>query len=156
MTSPRYVSPQVYTDYYTNQVGSGMPVFSGAVTQQGFGLGGLLARGLRAAIPFIKPLIKKGGQAVVKKALKKGSRSLARKVVNAGIDYAAGSLNDRLGKHIPNRAPAKKRRGVNQTTRTNIKKRRGPPLNKRRKSVKHRGSRSRDTTKRRALDIFDS
>ena len=113
----------MYEDYYTRQVGHGLPVFAGGMTQQGFGIGGLLARGLRAAIPILKPLMKRGAKTVVKTVLKKGARSaLARKALNVGIDYAAGALDSRLNKGPKARSAAKKRRAVKQRQR-GVKKR---------------------------------
>lgn len=151
MASNHYVSPQVYTDYYTRQVGQGMPVFSGGMTQQGFGLGGLLARGFRAAIPFLK----RGTQAVVKKAFKKGGRSLARKAVNAGIDFAAGALTDRLDKTIGTRNPPKRKRAMNLRQHNTAKRTRVITSHKRRKQSPGNASRARVITKRRTPDIFD-
>lgn len=45
--------PKQYDDYYANQMGHGMPVFTGARLQRGHGLGNVLSSVLRMAMPLV-------------------------------------------------------------------------------------------------------
>ena len=73
MKSYRTIPPSrsnsgVYERYYMNQVGKGLPIFSGPALQKGYGLGGILGGLLRSAVP----LLKQGAKAVGKQALRSG------------------------------------------------------------------------------------
>ena len=160
MSPPPFVSPQVYTDYYTRQVGNGLPVYAGGAVQQGFGLGSLIVRGLRSAIPFLRPMVKKGGQAILKKALSKGGKKLAREALGAGVGIAANALKDHMGSR-----KNMKRKRPNTDRKNTKRRRRGGRIQKvhgtraighKRKSHKPtRLSRPRVNVQRRAPDIFD-
>lgn len=47
-------SRHIYDDYYLNQGGQGLPVFTGYSGQRGHGLGSLLSGLFRSAMPMIK------------------------------------------------------------------------------------------------------
>ena len=65
----RYLpSDKDYENYYVGQVGRGHPVFTGARTQRGYGLGGILGGLFRSAMP----LIKRGAKALGREALRTG------------------------------------------------------------------------------------
>lgn len=59
---------RTFEDYYLHQAGSGLPLFVGARYQSGHGLGSFLAGLARAAVPVLK----RGGQALLKQGLKSG------------------------------------------------------------------------------------
>ena len=70
-----------YEHYYTQQVGRGLPVFTGPRTQRGYGLGGILGGLFRSAMPLIK----------------QGVKTLGREVLNTGVGIAQDALD---GKNI--------------------------------------------------------
>ena len=47
-------NPRLIEEYYSNQVGNGLPVFSGSRVQKGHGIGSLLSGLVRSAVPLIK------------------------------------------------------------------------------------------------------
>ena len=55
-------SRALYEDYYTRQSGSEVPVFYGACTQRGHGLGSILGGLFRRALPFLSSGAKILGQ----------------------------------------------------------------------------------------------
>lgn len=59
----------LYEDYYLQQAGSGLPVFSGVESQRGHGLGSILGGLLRSATPLLKIFGKKLGQQGLKSGL---------------------------------------------------------------------------------------
>ena len=52
-------------------MGSGVPIYSGAVWQRGYGLGGIMGSMMRAAVP----LLKEYGKNMLKDFAKKGART---------------------------------------------------------------------------------
>lgn len=88
-----------FEDYYTAQVGHGLPVFSGTSMQRGHGLGNVFRGLARTAIP----LMKRGMAQIGKKALSTGAavakdalmgknikRSVKRRAKKAGRELLAG------------------------------------------------------------------
>jgi hypothetical protein len=59
-------SRAMYEDYYGRQSGGEMPVFTGARTQRGHGLGNILSGLLRRIFPFIKQNAKMVGTRALK------------------------------------------------------------------------------------------
>ena len=59
---------KLYDDYYTQQVGHGLPVFVGGRSYRGHGLGSLLAGIGRAVVP----LLKRGGKALLREGARTG------------------------------------------------------------------------------------
>lgn len=57
---------KLYNDYYNNQSGYGLPVYTGGM--RGRGLGSVLSGLFRAAVP----LLKKGGKALLKEGVSSG------------------------------------------------------------------------------------
>ncbi|PIK33587.1 hypothetical protein BSL78_29602 [Apostichopus japonicus] len=79
-----------FEDYYLRQVGRGLPVFTGYHHQRGHGLGGILGRLARSALPF----------------LKSGAKTLGKQALYTGTEI----MNDALqGEHI--KTSAKRRLG---------------------------------------------
>ena len=159
MSPPPFVSPQVYTDYYTRQVGHGLPVYAGGVVQHGFGLGSLIVNGLRGALPLLRPMVKRGGQAILKKALSHGGKKFAREALGAGVGIAANALKDHLSSQ-----KKKKKRGQQRAGKQTPRRRRGKiqktgravnNYHKRKPRKPTTISRLRVNAQRRAPDIFD-
>jgi len=95
-------SRDLYTDYYVRQSGTGLPIYQGARTQRGHGLGSILSGLFRSAFP----LIKRGLSFLGKKALSKG----AEIVGNVAGDVAQGksfteSAKQRVGETINEYVP---------------------------------------------------
>ena len=67
-TAPYRGDQRSYDNYYSSQVGHGLPVFVGARVQRGHGLGNLFSGLIRAAMP----LVKSGVKALGKQGLKTG------------------------------------------------------------------------------------
>jgi len=80
-----------YEDYYSQQSGSGMPVFQGSRMQRGHGLGSILSGFFRSAWP----LIQTGAKAFGKQFLRTGLQ-IAKDVVVDGQKFKEASK-----KHIP-------------------------------------------------------
>lgn len=58
-----------FEDYYTGQIGNGLPYYKGAVLQKGYGIGGFFAKLFRSAMPFLV----RGAKTVGKEALRAGT-----------------------------------------------------------------------------------
>jgi len=83
-------SRSMYEDYYARQNGGEMPVFAGARTQRGHGLGSMLSSMFRRILPF----------------LKSGAKFLAPRVMKAGMqitdDVVAGkSFKESVKERVP-------------------------------------------------------
>ena len=159
MSPPPFVSPQTYADYYTRQVGRGLPVYSGGVVQHGFGLGSLILNGLRSALPLIRPAVKRGGQAILKKTLSHSGKKLAREALGAGVGIAANALKDHFGSG-KNRRSRKGRKSSGKVSRRKggrgRKNGRGASHGHKRNNRKPVSlSRPRVNVQARAPDIFD-
>lgn len=122
---------RLYDDYYTQQVGHGLPVFVGGRSHRGYGLGSILAGIGRSVVP----LLKKGGKALLKEGARTGLRvahdvlsgesvgsSLKRqasqggkRLFNQAFNHVTGSSKQ---KRIKRAAPVRKK----QTTRQRGKK----------------------------------
>lgn len=125
-----------FEDYYLRQVGRGLPVFTGYHHQRGHGLGGILGRLARSALPF----------------LKSAAKTLGKQALYTGTEI----MNDALqGEHI--KTSAKRRLGQagqrmvtsvleGSTSRRKPLKRKAKPKNVRRQRTKR---------VKRSLDIFD-
>lgn len=81
-----------FTNYYVNQAGNGMPVFSGTAMQRGHGLGSILKGLFRIATPLLKtagkqvlrksaPIIKEAGKQVLKRGLQEMTSSKQPKIM---------------------------------------------------------------------------
>ena len=87
--------PKLYEDYYVNQVGHGLPVFTGG-GHRGHGFGNLLAGIGRAVVP----LLKRGGKALLKEGARTGFRVakdvLTGQRVGSSLKRRAGQAGARL------------------------------------------------------------
>lgn len=91
-------SKKTYEDYYTTQVGNGMPVFMGASVQRGHGIGSLFG----ALAKSVVPLLKTGGKVLGKQALRSGVKLVGdlmsgqrpQKVVKRrGMEFLKSTVN---------------------------------------------------------------
>lgn len=76
---------KIYEDYYTNQVGHGLPYYSGTQYQRGYGLGSIFASIGRAVLP----LVKSGAKAVGKQVLRSGSQFAGDLIAGKNAKQAA-------------------------------------------------------------------
>ena len=70
-------SSAFYKDYYRQQIGHGLSVFSGATTQRGHGIGGFFSSLLKGAMPL----------------LKSGAKNIGRELLSTGVNVAKDLLN---------------------------------------------------------------
>ena len=73
---------KAYENYYLSQVGHGMPYFSGARTQQGYGLGNLFSSIAKSVLPLVKS----------------GAKAVGKQVLQSGVDFASDVLNGKNAK----------------------------------------------------------
>lgn len=117
-----------YRQYYENQIGSGIPVFSGQAFQKGFGLGGTF----RKFFKWVMPLLSKHALPLVRNV----GKELVKGVSNVALDTIEGkdlkeSANSNIEKTINNiktniqAGNGKKRRPRKPKTRDLLK-----PINK--------------------------
>lgn len=105
-----------YEDYYSKQSGSGMPVFQGARTQRGHGLGSILSGFFRSAWPLIQTGAKAFGKQVLRTGLQiandvsegRNFKESSRRRIPEGIkafassnDFNAQSGSGRKRRKIP-------------------------------------------------------
>ena len=85
-------NPKDYENYYVNQVGKGMPYYSGRQFQRGYDLGCLFSSIGRAVLPMIKSGIKTVGKEVLRSGVELASDALqGRNLKKAAIHRAKQS-----------------------------------------------------------------
>ena len=92
--------PKLYEDYYTNQVGHGLPVFVGGRSFRGHGLGSLLA-GIGHAVV---PLLKSGGKVLLKEGARTGLQVAQDVLSGHRFDTALKQRSHQAGKRLLNQA----------------------------------------------------
>ena len=122
--SDRYDEKRAYEDYYVNQCGHGLPVFHGAYTQRGHGIGSLFSGLFRSVFPILKraaPVIGRkaletgiqiakdvaGGQ-----TLKESAKTRVMDALQEGINKIVPGENNQSGSGIHSNSNRKKRRKV--------------------------------------------
>ena len=73
---------KAYENYYLSQVGHGMPYFSGARIQQGYGLGNLFSSIAKSVLLLVKS----------------GAKAVGKQVLQSGVDFASDVLNGKNAK----------------------------------------------------------
>lgn len=110
--------PKLYENYYVNQAGNGLPVFSGARVQRGHGLGNIFSGLVKAAMPLVKSGVKALGKHGLKTGIQiaedvlsgqKPKRAIQRRTKKAGSQL----LDSALHQFIPG-PPGEPRRGRQQ------------------------------------------
>ena len=84
----RAITGEGFKDYYVDQIGHGMPVFSGAINQRGHGVGNILRGLLKVAVPLFKT--------IGKSALKKSApiiKEVGKRALKRGLDVAATEMS---------------------------------------------------------------
>ena len=126
-----------YENYYSTQVGHGLPVFVGGRSIHGRGLGNLLGGIGRTLIP----LLKSGGKALLKEGARAGMGVAQDVLSGQNVKSALRQRAQQAGKHLLHRAiePSPS----------------GQPATKKRKHIKRPSNqRQRQRTPRRQRDIF--
>ena len=129
---------KLYDDYYNQQVGHGLPVFTGGRSYRGHGLGSLLAGIGRAVVP----LLKRGGQALLKEGARTGLQIVSDVASGQRVGSSLKRRSAEAGKRLLHNAASGSKRI--KTTRKSGRKQTGGGQRKRKKSTK------RNTT----FDIF--
>ena len=129
---------KLYDDYYGQQVGHGLPVFTGGRSYRGHGLGSLLAGLGRAVVP----LLKRGGQALLKEGARTGLQIVSDVASGHRVGTALKRRSAEAGKRLLHSAASSSKRI--KTTRKSGRTQTGGGQRKRKKRVK------RST----AVDIF--
>ena len=126
-----------HTVHFTRQIGGGF--YSGVKRQQGYGLGGLLAKLGRFVLPILKPVAK----------------SIGKQAIQSGVQMAGDILD---GQNPKQAFKQNLKQGTKQLFRKVVKrkskpvKRKSKPVKRKRKSKKTISSKAKRSTK---LDIFD-
>jgi hypothetical protein len=110
-------SRAMYEDYYSRQNGGEMPVFTGARTQRGHGLGNILSGLFRKIFPFIKQNAKMVGTRALKTGMEIADDVLEGRSfkdslttrVPRGIKRMASDVKWQTGSGVRRRKVAKKR-----------------------------------------------
>ena len=135
----RYLpSDKDYENYYVGQVGRGHPVFTGARTQRGYGLGGILGGLFRSAMPLIK----------------RGAKALGREALRTGVGIAQDALD---GKNVKKAAKSRLLHAGRNLTNKAVRSVMGRRSQGPRRGIKP-GRRATSTSgrkRKRSLDIFD-
>ena len=108
---------QLYDDYYSQQVGHGLPVFVGGRSYRGHGLGSLLAGIGRAVVP----LLKRGGKALLKEGARTGLQIVSDVASGQRVDSSLKRRSAEAGKRLlhnavnPKRIKTSRKSGRKQT-----------------------------------------
>ena len=137
--------PKLYEDYYSNQVGHGLPVFIGGRSIRGHGLGSLLAGIGRAVVP----LLKRGGKALLREGARTGLQVAQDVMSGQRVGTALKQRTGQAGRRLVKRALSATGSGTKQKR---IKTGR-PSGRKQNKSPGRRG-RKQQQQQQRMQDIF--
>lgn len=141
------MSRNIYEDYYLRQAGYGLPVFIGSRYQRGHGLGNILGGLTRAIVPMLK----RGGQAILKEGARSGMGVLSDVLAGQSFKQAAQKRSKEAGKRLLGRASQVLGAPPGQPESKRIKRR---SINSIAHLQQHR-SRRRTGKNKRSKDIFD-
>ena len=96
-----------YENYYLSQTGSGLPYFSGAAYQKGYGLGGIFSSIAKTVLPLIKS----------------GAKAIGKQVLRSGVGFASDVLK---GKNVKQAAIDRAKSGGSNLLESALKKRKRP------------------------------
>ena len=130
-----------YQQYYTNQAGSGYPVFHGTRFQRGYGLGNIF----RGLIRWITPIIKTHALPVIAA----GSKEIGREAIKTFSNVATDTLNGRQFNQAFKERGSEAINSLTKKVEDHIQKASG----KRKKKKKLVFNRNKKRTKK---DIFDN
>lgn len=133
-----YGDPSLYTHYYKQQAGYGLPGFSGLPVQYGAGIGGIFRALFRKAVPFLKR-----GFEIAKPHMASAAKNIAKDVVG----NVTSAVMSKVAAHQQEGSGlAYIRRGVKRKRQTSSSHRRGPPKpdkrTAKRRQATHRSFRS--------------
>ena len=134
---------KLYDDYYSQQVGHGLPVFVGGRTYRGHGLGSLLAGIGRAVVP----LLKRGGKALLKEGARAGLQVVSDVASGQRVGAALKRRSAEAGKRLLHSAVTSPKRI--KTVRKSGRKQTGGGQRK-----KQQRRRKKPIKQKSALDIF--
>jgi hypothetical protein len=100
MKTPYVCCTKPFEEYYSHQVGSGLPYYSGVPLQRGYGLGGIFGSLFRTIFPFIK----QGAKTVGKELLKTGVSIASDVVSGQNVKSAAKQRFQETGKTLADKA----------------------------------------------------
>ena len=110
---PPCSDPKLYENYYSNQVGNGLPVFMGTRAQRGHGLGNIFASLTKAAMPLIKTSVKALGKHGLKTGVEIVGDVLSGKKPKRAVQRRATQLLGRaLHEFSPPGEPAQPKKGI--------------------------------------------
>ena len=111
---------KAYKNYYLSQVGHGMPYFSGARVQQGYGLGNLFSS-IAKSVPSL---------------VKKGAKTLGKQVLQSGVEFVSDVLHSKNAKQAA--IDQARAAGFNllQAAQQKIRKRKAAPRKVQKKKLK--------------------
>lgn len=92
-----------FEDYYTKQIGNGLPYYRGAVLQKGYGIGGFFAKLFRSAMPFLI----RGAKTVGKEALRTGTMVANDVLSGENFKTALKTRSQETGKKLARKAVQK-------------------------------------------------
>ncbi|GFY67969.1 uncharacterized protein TNIN_431341 [Trichonephila inaurata madagascariensis] len=101
MSVPYVCCTKRFEDHYAGQIGSGLTHYKGINFQKGYGIGGILRRLFRAALPL--PFLVKGGKTIGKEVLMTLSR-VASDVLSGDNFKAVKTRSRESGKKLAEKA----------------------------------------------------
>ena len=147
---PLRADSKAYENYYTKQVGSGLPFYAGAQMQRGHGLGQLFGSLIRVAMP----LVKRAAGPAIKSIVKRGARTLKRQALQTGMRLAKDVAQ---GKKMDQAVKRRLKQAGMEVVKTAVAKKKSQPKRapiKRRAPRKPASSRSTKRQKTSPRDIF--
>jgi hypothetical protein len=153
--------PHLYIKYYQDQVGSGLPYYSGTVYQRGNGFGAVfssLIRGISPLIRKVPSLLKSGAKIVGKQAVRSGVDLLRDPASGENVKVAGKKRLREAGANILEEASKRLRQSGQGVKRTSSSKRKlslpGSGVSKKRRRRNQSANSRKQTIKRTKQDIF--
>lgn len=100
MLVPYSCCNKTFEEYYTNQIGNGLPFYQGAHFQKGYGIGGFFAKLFRSALPFLV----RGAKTVGKEALRTGTLIANDVLTGENFKESAKARTKMAGKTLAKKA----------------------------------------------------
>ena len=110
---------KAYENYYLHQVGNGLPYFTGARYQQGYGLGNIFSSIAKTVLPLVKS----------------GAKAVGKEVLRSGVGFASDLLG---GKNAKQAAIDRVKLAGSNLIKTATRKRKAPTKVQKKKRKKHR------------------
>ena len=123
--TPYTHNSKLYTDYYTAQVGTGLPVFVGSSIQRGHGVGNILKGLFNAVVPLFSSV----GKTLGKQALNTGLQIAGDVVSGHNLKESAKHRAREAGHSLLNKAvhharkPIKRKKSQKNISRSKVRRR---------------------------------